>query len=279
MSETPPEVPAVITHKLGPLPGWAWILIVAGAAWGVHLWRKNRTGGAVSAAGASGAVPVSDSGTASYAPAGNLPSSGASSGQVITTPGVISPSTNAQWASAASNFLIGTGNYQGSDVQNAFDAYLNGNQLSAQYQAIIDSAVHQFGVPPEGVLPVKAAPAPSPVPLKDKYTKFLSFNDDPTLYGVTANGQMVGVTFAEWAALGYPHYDKVNATSGVPNPQNNWLGRPPAPAPGRVQAQGHTYTVQAGDTALSIAQRFYGTADVTKLAGQDITPGHVITIP
>lgn len=160
MSAEIPDPAAALTRKIGPLPGWAWALIVVALAYGFYFWKKRGAAGA-----GTPTSPATD--PAAFAPAalgfesaGPMPGTGTYNGQVNTMPvGQAAVSTNAQWAKTVGNFLIGTGSYDSAAVSNALSKYLNGGQLTDQETAIVGTAVKQYQLPPEGVLPVKTGPA------------------------------------------------------------------------------------------------------------------------
>jgi len=260
----PENVGNAFTKKIGPLPGFVWVLVIVGAAYAVYLWRKR--GQASTGTGSAAlATPVADS--TGFSSAGPAPGTNNYSGAVQTFPvGQPAVSTNAMWAKSVTDFLVGTGHYSGTDVSNALAKYLGGTPLSDAEKAIVDTAVKQFQTPPEGI--VQTAPN---VPLQKRYVKFLSFSDDPTLYGVTADGHQEGITYAQWAALGFPGYEKINASSGQ------------AHGSGAGAPANHRYTLVTGDNPASLAAKFYGTADASKILaanpGAAFRPGDVVTIP
>jgi phage tail protein X len=140
------------TKKIGPLPGWAWVLIIVAIAYAAFLWRKRGT--------ASTAAPVTTPAAVGFSSAGPAPGTNNYSGQVDTLPvGQPGLSTNAQWAKRVTDFLVGTGSYSPADVSNAISNFISGNSLNDQQTAIVNTAVKQFQTPPEGVLPVRAGPA------------------------------------------------------------------------------------------------------------------------
>lgn len=263
MSDIIPEGAGnALTKKIGPLPGIAWVALIAGVVWLVYLWRKRGA-----AAGNSGAVAVSTPAAVGFSSAGPMPGTGTYNGQVNTLPvGQAAVSTNANWAKTVTDFLVGTGNYSGTDVSNALSKYLSGQQLGDAERAIIDTAVKQFQTPPEGV--VQTA---TDTPLAQKFTRFISYIDDPTLYGITASGQQVGLTYAQYLALGKPDFERSMMSSGV------------AHAAGIGAPAGNRYTMVAGDTVDSLAAKFYGNSDVHKIIaanpGSPFTPGSVLVIP
>lgn len=151
---------SAVSKKLGPLPVWAYALIIAGVAWGFYYWRSHSVSGGNAVV--NSAVPPVDAASVAGA-SGVLPST--YSGIVQTTPGTPSLSTNAQWAKYAADQLNALG-YAPDAVANALSGYVNGTSLDAQGQSLINIALQKFGTPPQGVMPVAAQPAPQYVGYK-----------------------------------------------------------------------------------------------------------------
>lgn len=144
---------SAVSKKLGPLPVWAYALIIAGVAWGFYYWRSHSVSGGNAVV--NSAVPPVDAASVAGA-SGVLPST--YSGIVQTTPGTPSLGTNAQWAKYAADQLNALG-YAPDAVANALSGYVNGTALDAQGQSLINIALQKFGTPPQGVMPVAATPA------------------------------------------------------------------------------------------------------------------------
>lgn len=80
-----------------------------------------------------------------------------SSGPVGLSPqGLPPPSTNTQWGSLVADYLIGQGN-DPTLVTNAVSAFTSGQALTQAQQAIINTALQQFGEPPQGIIPVSTS--------------------------------------------------------------------------------------------------------------------------
>ena len=263
MSESLPDNPIKgVGKKVGPLPLYAYALIIVVCAYGVYWWKNNKVG----VAQPEGATDIG-SGFSPTAPS-PFPSAGGYNGSVTTTPNAgASSKTNAQWAKNTADSLIASGSNP-ADVNNAISAYLSGGTLNSVWSAIIATALRLYGNPPEGIVAVKVEPVKD-VALKDRFVKFLSFKGDPSLYGITPSGEQVGVTYAQWAALGFPKYETIDGPSGI--------------APRTTQTQYTMYTVQPVDTLERIAQGFFGTSDGSAITsanpGVAITPGTVLKVP
>lgn len=178
MSDLEPGVAAgAFTKKIGPLPGWAWVVIIAGAVWAFYLWRKRGAASTVTPAAGAGAAPSA----VGFSSADPAPGTNNYSGTVSTFPtGQPAMATNASWAKNVADFLIGTGNYSPADVSNAIAGYLAGNTLTDQQTAIVNTAIKQYQTPPEGVLPVK-----KPDPITNDYTGHdYTVQQGDTLYSI-----------------------------------------------------------------------------------------------
>lgn len=122
-----------LTKKIGGLPGFAWVGIGVAA---VYLYKKYKSG-------SSSAPAVSTSVTDSSAPA-------------TMSTGSLPVGSNAAWAATAANQLMATSSYSPGDIQTALANYQSGNGVTGTQQAIIDSVLHTFGTPPEGVQAVNS---------------------------------------------------------------------------------------------------------------------------
>lgn len=163
MSEIPDggeHLGAAVKGKVGPLPGWAWILIVAGGAWAYYMYKRN------SAVSTSGAVQQTTD-TAStttgvgWGGDGTIPTLSAP-GSVVTPNGIPGATTNAQWARNVVNALV-AGGADPALANNSLTTYLSGGTLSAAQQSIVDTALTQYGAPPEGLITMNTTPS-TPAP-------------------------------------------------------------------------------------------------------------------
>lgn len=115
-----------LTEKLGPLPGYAWVLLGVG---GVFWYRKSHPGGSIRSS--SVASPIANSST----PATDASVSGATN--------------NAQWASKAAQNLYGSSAYSAPDITDALNSYLSGTSLTSGQQGIINAAIAGLGNQPD----------------------------------------------------------------------------------------------------------------------------------
>lgn len=151
-----------LTKKIGPFPGFVWVIIAALLIWGLWFIRTRNA----PQASPDGATVIAPDQSADNTGGNSTPGQPGYSGNVVTEQGTPASTTNAQWARNVSNTLIAEG-LDPTAVSNAIAKYFNGTALSPQETSIINQALQKFGVPPEGVLPVKntpATPAPTPKP-------------------------------------------------------------------------------------------------------------------
>jgi len=286
------------TKKIGPLPGWAWVLIIVGLAYGAFLWRKRGA--------ASGTVaPVQAPSAVGFSSAGPAPGTNTYNGQVSTLPvGQPGLSTNAAWAKSVTDFLVGTGNYSPADISNAIGNFISGNALNEQQTAIVNTAIKQFQTPPEGVLPVQGP---------KKYTGFMRDDITGAVFGLLPDGVRQWLTPEQYKAAGSPaltstvqgQYSSFEENGGkifgiqAATGSRVWLSPEQYAALGKPAVSGHyagdasssspaptgahKYTLTAGDTPGSVATKFYGTSDSTALIaanpGALFSAGTVINIP
>jgi LysM repeat protein len=140
------------TKKIGPLPGWVWVVGIAGIAWVIYLRKQKST--AVSAVttapvGADSVFPVT------Y---GDAPGTGTFDGVQNAGPKGTSNTTNASWAKMVTDALITAGGNP-TEVSNAITRWLSGESLNTTQQAIVNNVQRQYGTPPNGVLPVNVIDA------------------------------------------------------------------------------------------------------------------------
>ena len=138
------------TRKLGPLPTWAWALVIAGAVYGWYAWKKV-SGASSVALGAS--TPATAGTVLDPLGSGAVSNGSGYSGSVTTYPqGTPAATTNAQWARNVADQLIALGDNP-SLVSTTLADYVGGQALPNGGSSIIDQALTKFGSPPEGVLP------------------------------------------------------------------------------------------------------------------------------
>lgn len=298
MSENPVEAPVkAMGKKLGPLPVYAYAVIIVGAAYGVYWWR-NRVG-----VSAPQGVTEVNTGMSS---AGPMPGTNDYSGNVgSSTKAPPASQSNAQWAKNVADGMIATGTSP-TDANNAVAAYLAGQDLTPVQQAVITVALKIYGNPPEGVVAVKGPgvftgflrdvldgsifgirtdgtrewlsgeqyarlgnPAVTST-VQNQYTSYARDDSSGKIFGVTGTGARVWLSAAEYTALGSPaistHFtgDNLNTAPTIAN-------------------SGNKYVVKEGDTLASISQNFYGSSNTATLdkanPGVLLTPGTVINIP
>ncbi len=140
---------SALTKKIGPLPGYAYVMAFVGIYAVYYIWQKK------TAAPASAVMPE----TMSMDPSSI---GGAASAGIIQTPNGTPPvTTNAQWARVAAMELVNSGDDPLS-VDAALSDYLNGKALSPTEQQIVAKALQLIGQPPEGVIAPVITPTPMP---------------------------------------------------------------------------------------------------------------------
>lgn len=263
---TPSKITGAFTNKLGPLPGYAWLIIVLGIAYAIYYYRKH-----------AGTFPATSTpGTTTGVPAvlGYPDNSSTGTGIIEGTNGAPAIATNSQWARNAVNQLVAQGKYSATDASNAISNYLNGVALSDQQTAIINDALTSFSTPPEGVLPTVTAPATPVTPVTpaaptNPHT-LLDYirRSDGEIAARYSDNSILPLTLSEYQSRGAPGYTQLADST-----YNNYA-RPETFS----YSIGHSYTVKAGDTPASIAKRFYGTETAAYLVPTAVAPGQVINL-
>lgn len=128
-----------LTKKVGPLPVWIWALLIAG---GYYLYTHKGSG-------ASGQVTQVEE------------------DQITTEPqfGGSHYKTNAEWADAAVNYLVGE-SVPPDEASVAIWNYLHSKALTGQEQKDVNLAIQGIGPPPNIPAP---ATVPTPTPHKHKH--------------------------------------------------------------------------------------------------------------
>lgn len=147
-----------LSHKLGPLPEWAWIAIATGGA--VIYYTKIRKPAGVSLTTTdntidpntglpldSGTNPLGDSGGGVGVGPGGWVYAGAPSTPVNTI------TNNDEWYAAAMNDLLAK-NYEPTLVDQALRVYISDGKPSINQRALINIAIKDIGPLPEPLPPV-----------------------------------------------------------------------------------------------------------------------------
>ena len=250
MSDNIPErIGNAFTNKIGPFPGYVYIIIVAGAAYALYFWRK-RNGTLPQPAQATGTVATTGTGDVGFTSA-PAQTQADYSGATATTFG------NAEWARNATNGIVAAGG-NGAAVSDALADYLTGNPLSDAQQAIVSQAISMFGAPPEGVIPITDQSAPAGV--KSVGYKVVSGDSLTSIaqqfYGDSGRWKDIfaaNSTLLKGDPLGGLHGGQtlVLPGEGLLNTPGPAIVSTPIPA-------GNKYTIQFGDTLVQLAARFYG---------------------
>lgn len=168
------EFKQIFSHKLGPLPVAGWAAIGIGTLVAYRYVSAKRAAATTSVDPATGVATTDpnslfpgDTGT-DYT--GQLATGTQTYGSTTTQTQVDpAPADNVVWGQRVENWLIAHG-VNPPDAITAVSGYLNGTDvpLTAQQQGVLNTALAQFGVPPEGILsapPVVTTPPATPTPI------------------------------------------------------------------------------------------------------------------
>lgn len=259
------------TKKIGPLPGWAYVVIVGGGAYAIYYWRKRTSDTTASAS----TVGVTDPNSAGFTSADAVTQADYSTPQTSQT--------NAQWARNATNALTAQAKYSATDISNALSNYLNGVALSPAQLIIVNDAITQFGAPPEGLIPTNAATVPGNATPADAITGYARSADGSVLYqlwNIGGQPQKKSITLQQYSDLGNPTVTWMGSDQLAQ--YSSWPGTVEPPVT-HAQDGSHFYTVTNSDTLEGIAQRFYGNSDYSKITSANnvssIYSGQVLRIP
>lgn len=154
-----------LTQKMGPLPTYAWIALGVGG-YVVYAYIKNRNSTTATQNAVTPAQSATTTGAASNAGYA-VDASGNPIGQMTNT---FSPQaglaieSNEQWASQAATSLVDSSaqyGWQPTEIETALNGYLEGQPLTGNGAAIINTAIAEFGSPPQGVVPTAATTIPN----------------------------------------------------------------------------------------------------------------------
>lgn len=184
------DVTDSVTQKAGPFPVWVWGLGLGGLYVLYRYWKVSQQAKASPVAEAVGLTPLDTTPNISASP--DLTNGGTSSTGGATT--------NAQWVAEAVQGLIDKG-YDPLHIEQALQDYLAGNDLSYQESQIVNGALAEFGVPPEGGATIgNIAQAPpkttTPPPASPNY--------GPTGESVSDIAQKGYGTYVRYAGSGNP---------------------------------------------------------------------------
>lgn len=196
--------------KLGPLPIWAWGVILGVIVLGAYYYEANKkkaAGAAVVSATTSGdnlAAGLNDN--TSVDPTDGLTGLDSSGGLGTSSGTVAGSQTNAAWEASAVAWLSSHG-YTPLVAQSALEAYLGGtlDSTNSNYVAAVNAAVQNFGLPPEGTF---SAPTVTDAPatggkLGDGWYLINGGEDTGAYYQVT-NGVRRSQGANGWKAAGSP---------------------------------------------------------------------------
>jgi LysM repeat protein len=164
------------SHKLGPLPVGVWVLLVIGVWYVV----KKRQGSQVS--GGAQTDPAGNVGTIDprtgyvygssqdQSALGGINAGDSGSGSSGSSGSTVAGqyTTNADWARAAINLLVGQG-IDPTEANSAIEQFIASQPLSTQQQADVNLAIQALGAPPDppqpgtNPSPIVTPPSPGPV--------------------------------------------------------------------------------------------------------------------
>lgn len=177
--------------------------------------------------------------------------------------GVSSYATDAQWASAAVNYLDTQPGAIPTDISNAISAYLNGANLTSAQNAIVNQATQALGAPPQGIVASTSTATATPA-FSQSAPSYVRFTEGTIAQFI--DGTYIPLTYSQWTALGSPAYTQENQTWASTNGESAAQIQAAQVASQANQTNGAgtggtLYTIQLGDTLQSIANRFYGNAN------------------
>lgn len=165
------DVKDSLTGKIGPLPVYAWALIVAAPIIGIRIVSQRKA--AAAAAAAASAAAAADAGTGvdsvpdgqaltpssvgTGLPPGSLYAAGNPGGiyDYSSTSGAGSTATtynsNSAWLNAAADMLVSQDGLSPSIVLSALRKVINGDPITTTEEAIFNQAVRKAGNPPDGI--------------------------------------------------------------------------------------------------------------------------------
>jgi nucleoid-associated protein YgaU len=253
-----PDVPNPL--KGGKIAGMPRAVAIIGLGTVIGLgyyFYKKKTAGVVSGSSVATTPAPDGSTTNPYA------SATGGGGNPAMVSGVSSYATDAQWASAAVDLLDAQPGAIPTDISNAIAAYLNGSNLTAAQNSIINRATQALGAPPQGIVASSTVTNATPA-FQQSAPTYVRFPD-----GTIAqyeDGSYTPLSYAQWVALGSPKYKQTSqsftSVSHVTAAQLNASQVASQTNQKNGAGTGGTlYTVQLGDTLQSIANRFYGNAN------------------
>jgi hypothetical protein len=167
-SPTSPQTGNALTHKLGPLPVWAWAAVLVGVVI-VYKVIKSRQSASSTASGTVGGANNANSlfGTEGFSvnSAGQVVDNATGDilggSQNISGGSAGSVSSGAQWFTTAQQTLFNLG-YDSSAVDQALQDYAAGNPLPQNEYGIIEAAIRLTGNPPTGIALPELSSTPAP---------------------------------------------------------------------------------------------------------------------
>lgn len=199
-----------LTHKLGPLPVWAWGVLLGVVLIAAVWWQSHNAASTATPTATPETVPDDVTGTGLSAAGSDSTTVGATGTTLLT---------NALWEAQALADLAGSG-VSPLTAQVALENYLNGTALSPTQQGIVNTVLTALGAPPEGVAgtPILSAPPVTGGTTPPTVKKPTVAPHKPTVVGETTTSA-TATTETVKGATGYRwEYDnKTENTVGVAN--------------------------------------------------------------
>lgn len=202
---------AGLGRKVGPLPIWAWAVLIVGGGF-VIFYIMRRGASTTASANGAGLSTVADQ-TAAGALSSMYGSGGNANGY---TSGY---SNNQQYEQAAISELSGSTQYTPLQVQGALGDLFAGNSLTADEQAIINKIEGSLGAPPEYV------PNPTSTPSAPNGSSVFTGNvlgagqtlvqpvGSSSIYvRDNSTGTLQALAYNTWVAMGSPRFSLVSDT-------------------------------------------------------------------
>jgi len=190
------SIPETFKGKLGPLPVWAWGAIVGLVVVG-YIWYSGRTDSGNSDGVATATDAVGGAADAAFDAIDGAFKPSASGSSLATDTPEESADSNVAWGMRAVQYLIGLGTAP-ITAQQAVTAYLNGDPMTSEQQALVNAAIGSVGQPP--VTPELSKDTAASTA---QYTKFWR---DPSgqIFGTTSGGKNDPISDSDYIARGFP---------------------------------------------------------------------------
>lgn len=193
MSESVPET---FKGKLGPLPVWAWGAIV-GVIAVAYIWYSGRSDNGASDGVQAASDAVGTGADAAFDAIDGAFKPTASGSSLNTGDAEETADSNTAWGMRAVQHLIGLGTAP-ITAQQAVTAYLNGDPMTTEQQALVNAAIGAVGQPP--VTPDLNKDTAASTAQYVKYWR----DSSGQVYGTTSGGKNDAISDADYISRGFP---------------------------------------------------------------------------